>query len=59
MEGVTFRRCKDILCHDQCIRVLSTSVQDIIGLAQGWTRKVGTSADVNFIFCTTLIFRRK
>ena len=24
MEGVTFRGCKDILCHDQYINVLCT-----------------------------------
>ena len=59
MGGVTFGRCKDILCHDQYIHVLNTSV-GLIGLAQGWTRKVGTSADVmNSFFCSTLIFSEK
>ena len=56
MGDVTFRRCKNILCHDQ----YTCFVHLHIGLlAQGWKKRDFCGGDGLFFFCSSLFYSGK
>ena len=59
MGDVTFKRCKDILCHEKYIHVLCTSVILYRPARPGLEKKSKDFCGRDDFFCSSLFFRGK